>query len=47
MSGFESVAEWNNAIDDLHGGLDECGLYVVGESRIVDTVTGLLQIFAF
>jgi hypothetical protein len=44
MSGFESVAEWNNAIDDLHDGLNGCGLYLVGESKNVDTVAELLQI---
>jgi hypothetical protein len=44
MSGFESVAEWNNAIDDLHDGVNGCGLYLVGESKNVDTVAELLQI---
>jgi hypothetical protein len=36
MSGFESVAKWNDAIDELHNGLHGCGLYIVDDSRNVD-----------
>jgi hypothetical protein len=37
VSGFDSVSDWRDAIVELHDGLDGCGLYAVGNPKMVDS----------